>query len=1082
MYRVLSAVLGLVAVLVAVAPAAATVVVPVTEADLVAQAAAVVIGRVTAIESHAHGGRVFTNVTLAVEEMLKGDSVPTLTVRLLGGRVGDHVAWIDGSPEFRRGERVLVFLTAHRDGTPRIAHFYQGKFSIVADAASGEDLAVRVTPEGVHLPGGAAAPATVSRRLRHFRDAIRAQVSAHPAPRGRGHALVSATAPATAVTESLDTFALLGSPSRWFEPDGGQPVRMLINSSGEPLAPGNGVNQIRDAFAAWSGVSGSSFRYADGGFTSAAGFQNDGVNAISFRDPLGDIDPPVNCSGTLAYGGYWRSGETRVVNGQSFYRIIEGDIVFADGWNGCGFYETYANLAEVATHELGHVLGLDHPTDPDATMYAYAHFDGRGAALRASDLAGLRYIYPAPTPVPLALAFTAPAENATVSGTTTVTLAATGGTGYAYTLRVDGTTVYTGAGTSYAWNTSAVANGTHTLAATVTDSLNRTATASRSVLVNNVTAPPPPTGGTLDVGLTQPTAGTTVKGTAWAVVWITGATGTSNSVTLTLGGRTVGTITSASAGPISLPYDTTLAPDGTQTLTASVRDAAGNTGSKSVSVVVANGTTPPPPAPTPLSAAIGTPAAGATVTGTVTVTMSAAGGTTPYTYTLALDGTTLTSGSATSYAWNTATTSNASHTLSLTVRDGAGATATATRTVTVSNTVTPPPTPLSAAIGTPAAGATVTGTVTVTMSAAGGTAPYTYTLALDGTTLTSGSASSYAWNTATASNASHTLTLTARDGAGTTATATRTVTVSNTVTPPPTGTLQVAITQPTAGTTVKGTAWAVVWLSGTTGSSNSVTLMLGGQTVGTTTSGSAGPISLPYNTTLSPDGVQMLTATARDASGNTGTRSVSVNVANGAVTPPPAPAPLAAAFTAPAAGATVSGTTTVMMSGTGGTAPYTYTLALDGTTLTSGTSSSYAWNTLTASNAAHTLTLTVRDGAGATATATLGVTVSNTVTPPPPPPPTGTLKVYITQPASGATVSGTAWTTLWVEGTSGTSNTFTLSANGTVIATQVTGSRGPVTMAWVTSGTANGPAALTATVRDAAGNTGSLTINVTVRN
>src|SRR5207237_10873093 len=113
----------------------------------------------------------------------------------------------------------------------------------------------------------------------------------------------------------------------------------------------------------------------------------------------------------------------------------------------------------------------------------------------------------------------------------------------------------------------------------------------------------------------------------------------------------------------------------------------------------------------------------------------------------------------------------------------------------------------------------------------------------------------------------------------------------------------------------------------------------GGRAFGSASS-TSGPISRPYTTALSGDGVQMLTASARDASGNSGVSSVSLNVANGATappgpplpTPPPAPTPAAliAAFATPAAGATVSGTTTVTMSATGGTAPYTYTLALDG--------------------------------------------------------------------------------------------------------------------------------------------------------
>jgi N-acetylglutamate synthase/N-acetylornithine aminotransferase len=88
----------------------------------------------------------------------------------------------------------------------------------------------------------------------------------------------------------------------------------------------------------------------------------------------------------------------------------------------------------------------------------------------------------------------------------------------------------------------------------------------------------------------------------------------------------------------------------------------------------------------------------------------------------------------------------------------------------------------------------------------------------------------------------------------------------------------------------------------------------------------------------------------------------------------------------------------------------------------------------------------------------------------------------MTQPANGATVSGTVWPTLWVEGQSGTSNTFTVSANGQVVATQVTSSRGPVSLPWVTTTIPNGTTSLTATVRDAAGNTGTVTINVTVRN
>ena len=190
------------------------------------------------------------------------------------------------------------------------------------------------------------------------------------------------------------TYLVPSAPARWFEPDSGTAVTVRINEAGEPLAPTGGVDQVRQALQAWSTVAGSTFRFQDGGDTSAAGFRRDDVNAVSFGDPDGDMDAPVNCGGTLAIGGYWATSGQRTINGQVFTRIVEGDVVFADGWAGCGFYETFANLAEVATHELGHTLGLGHATNTTATMYAYAHFDGRGASLRDDDKNGLRFIYP----------------------------------------------------------------------------------------------------------------------------------------------------------------------------------------------------------------------------------------------------------------------------------------------------------------------------------------------------------------------------------------------------------------------------------------------------------------------------------------------------------------------------------------------------------------------------------------------------------------------------------------------------------------------------------------------------------------
>jgi hypothetical protein len=101
------------------------------------------------------------------------------------------------------------------------------------------------------------------------------------------------------------------------------------------------------------------------------------------------------------------------------------------------------------------------------------------------------------------------------------------------------------------------------------------------------------------------------------------------------------------------------------------------------------------------------------------------------------------------------------------------------------------------------------------------------------------------------------------------------------------------------------------------------------------------------------------------------------------------------------------------------------------------------------------------------------------------PPPPSTVKVFITQPRNGDTVSGTVWVVLWAEDTSGASNTFTLSADGRQIGSETTSSRGPVTIPWPTTGgtpVPNGTHTLTGTVRDATGNTGTTSITVIVKN
>jgi hypothetical protein len=183
----------------------------------------------------------------------------------------------------------------------------------------------------------------------------------------------------------------------------------------------------------------------------------------------------------------------------------------------------------------------------------------------------------------------------------------------------------------------------------------------------------------------------------------------------------------------------------------------------------------------------------------------------------------------------------------------------------------------------------------------------------------------------------------------------------------------------------------------------------------------------------------------------------------------------------------------------------TFTLSVSGKVVGTQTTSSRGPVTLPWTptlNGTQTLTATVRDATGKSGTTTRQVSVTGASggvvsspsapaptpaptpapapTPPPAPTPADLLKVFITQPTGGATVSGTAWVVLWVEGTTGSANAFTLSVDGTVVGSQTTAARGPVTIPWKTSG--SGTHTVTAVVRDAAGHTGRTSIAVTVRN
>ena len=399
-----AALLALAGALACAAPAArATTFVAMSDETLARAADAIVVASVEDIETVGTvDGAINTLVTLHVEDSWKGSPPRRLVLKQPGGQLAGRGLWIAGSPEFRRGQRSLLFLSAHRDGTARTTALGMGQFLLDTDVASGEAVAERRLREPV--VGG-------SRRHRLPLRELLATVRRETA-RGSGAAAAplvevppEATAP-DAERMTLEAFTLMDSPSgRWREPDLGQPVVYGLDARGDAgIGAAASLAAIDAAMAAWTTVSGASLLLQRGGDQPPAPLLCDGVSQIVFGDPFGEMPNPVSCSGILALGGYCTAprSDSLEVHGVRYRRITEGNITFNNGFGSCPFW-TQDNLAEVATHELGHTIGIGHsseddgeasPALKDATMYYRAHFDGRGAALRADDVAAVRAVYP----------------------------------------------------------------------------------------------------------------------------------------------------------------------------------------------------------------------------------------------------------------------------------------------------------------------------------------------------------------------------------------------------------------------------------------------------------------------------------------------------------------------------------------------------------------------------------------------------------------------------------------------------------------------------------------------------------------
>ncbi len=72
----------------------------------------IIRGEVVVVESYWNPEKTFiyTNVTVLIDEYIKGDGPRRITIKIPGGAVGDKTHWVSDTPQFRVGDYEVILL------------------------------------------------------------------------------------------------------------------------------------------------------------------------------------------------------------------------------------------------------------------------------------------------------------------------------------------------------------------------------------------------------------------------------------------------------------------------------------------------------------------------------------------------------------------------------------------------------------------------------------------------------------------------------------------------------------------------------------------------------------------------------------------------------------------------------------------------------------------------------------------------------------------------------------------------------------------------------------------------------------
>ena len=428
-----------VSMLVGMAAQATTIVLP-SDEQLIAKSPVIVDGTVLSTTAAGRDGAIWTDTVVEVAQAMKGSVDGTITVRELGGTLGDRITKLFGTPEFTAGERVLLFLEPSPRGGYRTMDLYVGKFSR-GTMKNGRPLWMRDDlSHDVNLLDADLQPLharNVQRDAVAFETFVRERVAGRAGIKNYGieNPILAREERTTGIHSE---FTLISEPTiyRWFRFAGGQAAQWY-SAGTQPGYSGGGVSELQTAMQAWTNYSSANIKYSYSGTRTGAmgGLDTpNSVNEVLFNDPLNEISGAWNrnTGGVVGTGGFngvaskqsWTSTFTadaaHPAGTFSSWNITEGNLTIQDGVSSLAGI-TSKGLAEIVAHEFGHTLGFGHSTDPAALMYASV--TGIGPSLRTDDQTAARWLYPAsgggttPPPPPPPPVIAAPSDlRALVSG------------------------------------------------------------------------------------------------------------------------------------------------------------------------------------------------------------------------------------------------------------------------------------------------------------------------------------------------------------------------------------------------------------------------------------------------------------------------------------------------------------------------------------------------------------------------------------------------------------------------------------------------------------------------------------------